>query len=170
VYQLLQSGAIIRVEDGAIIPQDPANRDYREYEDWTADGNTAQPEAVDLTALRTAAGATVDAAAEAARCRYVTSGAGQAMTYLRKAQQAQAFKDAGYSGAVPALVQAAATGRGLAAQAAADLILATQAAWETIGAAIETARETGKTAVGEAADAGAIQTARETAIAALGAL
>ena len=41
-YQLTASEepcAVIRTEDGACIPPDPANRDYAEYQRWVADGN-----------------------------------------------------------------------------------------------------------------------------------
>ena len=41
-YQLTASEepcAVIRTEDGACIPPDPANRDYAEYQQWVADGN-----------------------------------------------------------------------------------------------------------------------------------
>lgn len=34
---------IIRDADGANIPADPANRDWREYQDWLAAGNTPNP-------------------------------------------------------------------------------------------------------------------------------
>ena len=33
---------IQRIEDGACIPTDPANADYREYLAWVADGNTPE--------------------------------------------------------------------------------------------------------------------------------
>ena len=36
---------IIRKADGAQIPKDPANKDYAEYLEWVAAGNT--PEAAD---------------------------------------------------------------------------------------------------------------------------
>ena len=40
-YQKLKNGFIRRVSDGAQIPPDPSNRDYKEYLTWEAAGNTA---------------------------------------------------------------------------------------------------------------------------------
>jgi len=34
--------AILRKEDGALIPKDPANTDYAEYLKWVEAGNTAE--------------------------------------------------------------------------------------------------------------------------------
>lgn len=34
---------ILRLADGAVIPTDPRNRDYREYLEWVAAGNTPEP-------------------------------------------------------------------------------------------------------------------------------
>lgn len=42
-YQLTASTSIIRLSDGAFIPNDPGNRDYREYLKWVEDGNTPEP-------------------------------------------------------------------------------------------------------------------------------
>ena len=42
-YQLTTSTSIKRLSDGAFIPNDPGNRDYREYLDWLAAGNTPEP-------------------------------------------------------------------------------------------------------------------------------
>jgi hypothetical protein len=43
MYQLTTSTSIIRLSDGATVPNDPGNRDYREYLDWLEAGNTPEP-------------------------------------------------------------------------------------------------------------------------------
>jgi len=43
-YQLVaDSDAVLRVQDQAFIPDDPANRDRQEYDLWLAGGNTPDP-------------------------------------------------------------------------------------------------------------------------------
>ena len=37
------SQCIKRIADNAFIPFDPANRDYQEYLEWLAEGNTPTP-------------------------------------------------------------------------------------------------------------------------------
>jgi hypothetical protein len=38
-----QVNCVIRLEDNAFIPFDPANTDYQAYLKWVAEGNTPQP-------------------------------------------------------------------------------------------------------------------------------
>lgn len=42
-YQLTASDMILRTEDQAWIPPDPANRDYAEYLEWVEDGGVPDP-------------------------------------------------------------------------------------------------------------------------------
>jgi hypothetical protein len=42
-YQLTTGTSIIRLSDGAFIPNDPGNTDYRNYQAWLEAGNTPEP-------------------------------------------------------------------------------------------------------------------------------
>lgn len=42
-YKLTRFNTIIRLADGANIPQADGNRDYREYLEWLAEGNESEP-------------------------------------------------------------------------------------------------------------------------------
>lgn len=44
MYKQTPSGTfVIRKKDGAYIPQDPANKDWQEYQEWLSDGNMPDP-------------------------------------------------------------------------------------------------------------------------------
>lgn len=44
MYKLTQAkNTILRLSDGAFIPRDPENRDYKEFLAWEAKGNTPEP-------------------------------------------------------------------------------------------------------------------------------
>lgn len=121
----------------------------------------------------------IDAQAGATRSKYITTVAGQSETYMSKASDAAAYKAAGYpfaslasyvwvqseavaiNGASPTSAQV---------KAAADGILAAQAAWIALGATIEQARRAGSVAVAAASTVAAVQAAQAAAVAALGAM
>lgn len=128
------------------------------------------PPPLSLDQVKAAALAAIDAEAGKARGRYITIAPGQEATYLLKAAQADAFKAAGYTGAVPGLVQAEIDATGATAQQATDAILAQQVAWEYKAAQIESARRRGKVAVGNAVDVAAVEVAETAAITELAAL
>ncbi len=43
MYRAKTDGCVIRLSDGASIPPDERNRDWRKYLAWQAGGNTPQP-------------------------------------------------------------------------------------------------------------------------------
>lgn len=45
MYKLTNSTVIIRLSDNAYIPQDHANRDYADYQEWLSSGNIPEPPA-----------------------------------------------------------------------------------------------------------------------------
>jgi hypothetical protein len=121
----------------------------------------------------------IDTQAGATRSKYITTVPGQSETYVSKAADAAAYKASGYpftSLASYLWVQAEAVAiNGVSptsaqAKAAADSILAAQAAWIALGAQIEQARRAGSVAVAAAGTVAAVQAAQAAAIAALGAM
>ena len=131
-------------------------------------GSVAAFNAQGLAHVQADADAAIDLKAEQVRLRYITAGAGQAGTYILKAQQADSFKAAGYPPAsVPALIQAEANATGSTAQQAADSIIAQRNQWVLKAAQIEQARRYGKIQVDAATTAAAVIAARDSAIASL---
>lgn len=143
----------------------------QEVEDFYA-AYIADPER--LVEKKSAAKRTVDRRAEYIRRGYITFGDGQAMTYLRKEDEAEKYKTAGYptigSPVDYPWIQAEMDATGLSGQQAADLILAQRDAWLTVGTAIEKERRLGKVNIDAATDEAGVNTARDNATAALEAL
>lgn len=122
--------------------------------DWTA-ARTAG-----LDTLKSTLCASIDATAEEVRGRYITLGAGQAMTYQSKAAEAAALaQDADPD---PAAYPLLAAEIGITGDTLADVgvaVRAAQAAWAQIGGVIEAVRLAGKAAVRAAEDATAARAA-----------
>ena len=132
-----------------------------------------------LLDARDAANAAIDAQAGATRSKYITTVAGQSETYMSKSADASAYKAAAYpfanltsypwvqaeavaiNGAPPTSDQV---------KAAADGILAAQAAWVAMGAQIEQERRAGSVAVAAASTVAAVQAAQAAAVSTLGAM
>ncbi|HWJ72419.1 MAG TPA: hypothetical protein VNX29_04555 [Kaistia sp.] len=115
-----------------------------------------------LDALKTSLRTAIDAEAERERLRYITAGAGQAMTYARKTEEAKAASaDATPTAEAYPLLAASVGIDGADIAAVAAVVLAMDAQWSVIGAAIEMARLSAKKTVTEAADEA---TARSAAV------
>lgn len=131
-----------------------------------------------LHEVRIAAYADIDAAAGAARARYMTVAYGQESTYLLKAADAHAYRSGGYVAAnidqhpwVKAKAEAMTDAPGPDDyQYAANLILSVRDAWFIVGVDIEREREKGKAAVAAALDAASVASVTENAISVLEAL
>lgn len=131
-----------------------------------------------LAEVQAAALTAIDAAAGAARARYITTANGQESTYLLKAADADRYKTAGYPAAqITSYPWVSAKAKAMVAapaaadyQAAANLIISTRDAWVAKGAAIEESRERGKAAVSAAATVAGVATARAAAEAEMAAL
>lgn len=129
-----------------------------QYENWREyrleeGGILHAPVAVGMAGVRTELKARIDAAAEAERLKYITPGAGQAMTYQQKVDEARAFKIASSPKAADYPVLSSEVG--ITAETlseVADVVLASFSLWQQIGAAIEAVRLGAKRDIDAAAD------------------
>lgn len=148
---------------------DPANRDtwaLRFRDDATAEQRAAATAAMaainPLNSRKRTAIAAIDQAAEAARLRRITGGAGMALTYQRKSMERMALLSAVQTSSpvtrdlFPMLwasvgVEVPASGNDAADLAAVAALVGTrEAQYATVGAAIESARLAAKAAVAAA--------------------
>jgi HEAT repeat protein len=63
-YQLTNTDVVIRTADQANVPNDPANRDRIEYEQWLADGGVPDPVPAAIVASLDSVGTDIKTAAE----------------------------------------------------------------------------------------------------------
>jgi hypothetical protein len=112
----------------------------------------------------------VDADAETARLRYITAGAGMAMTYAEKKDQALAVLQMGEAAANALANNGAAEFPTLSASvpleaqslyAAAQLVISKYEQWAALSRVIETTRLAGKKAISDASDVASAKAAYE---------
>lgn len=106
---------------------------------------------IDVDGLKAQLRTAIDDAAEEQRLRYITGGAGQAMTYAQKAEEARLCLDA--AGPDPEDYPLLAAEIGITASTlvgVAQVVATANAQWLQIGAAIEAARLSAKKAISEA--------------------
>lgn len=112
----------------------------------------------DLTTLKAGLINRINEQAELTRTLFITAGAGQALTYLRKENEARAWTAESDPGDFPFLA-AEASALGIDVATLAPLVLAQADAWVTIGSAIEGLRRGAVVAVGAAETVEAAQAA-----------
>jgi hypothetical protein len=112
-------------------------------EDWTP-----EPSSESLADLKVRLKARIDDAAEAERREYITQGAGQAMTYMQKADEASRYMSATDPDASGYPLLSAEVGiTAPTLQEVARVVHAAYSQWQIIGAAIEAARLATKAAI-----------------------
>lgn len=163
-----------RIPEGAVPLTEAEWRDWVEHQAerrWLDGVLVAiEPPTRPLVQVQAVARAAIDAAAEGARLRTITPGAGQALTYIEKEKDARAYAAAGYPSAQLAeypFVDAERQALGTTGRKAAELIIATADAWRKQAARIERRRREGKAAVEAAATPAAAESACDEALAAL---
>lgn len=161
----------VSLDTGEVVDWQPAPPADTAEVTYAWDQHAARWVAVPTMAKRAAdAHAQIDAAAGAARLRYITDVAGQQAVYLLKLEEARAYLASLSASDAPHVVsEAAATGASPLEVASA--IVARADLWNSqLSPAIEGARLGGKAAVSAAADADALAAALATALAALAAI
>ncbi len=130
-------------------PDVPQDADY----DYMFDGASWVQTDHALADLQAKAAKRVNGEAENYRLRFITPGAGQAMTYLEKKLQAEAcLADPSPDPAAYPLLAAEIGVRGATVTDVATVVKAQSDAWQTIGALIEGKRQTALVAIAAAGD------------------
>lgn len=174
-YKLAANG--VTRDDGANIPDAGGNRDWQEYQEWLAAGNTPDPSDIpSLSNLQVAACSAIDQAAGITRQKYITTSPGQEATYIEKARQCDAYVAAGYPDTPDpiaysyVIAEQAARGGNTTYQQACDSILAERNQWSVLGAKIEEARRKAKIAINAATTIEGAEVAKAVGLAELAVL
>jgi len=132
------------------LPEDAVELSAEQYDLWVVeqhllwvDGELVPDvvQTVPLVTIKTAQKVEIDRLAEIERLKYITPGAGQAMTYQQKVAEAQSYKAA--TNPKPADYPILASEVGITAPTlseVADTVLAAYRQWQQIGAGIEAIR------------------------------
>ncbi|QGA56148.1 hypothetical protein [Brucella sp. 2280] len=136
---------------GYIVPE---GAEVISYEEWLSRKDAAgQAHPLSLDQIKMDIKYTIDSAAEGERLKYITPGAGQAMTYSQKVVEAQAFKVASDPQAADYPILSSEVGITAATLAeVADVVIAAFRQWQQIGAVIEGIRLGAKRDVEAATD------------------
>lgn len=168
-YRRLGDHALLR-DDNVSVPVDPLNADYREYLGWVAQGNQPTPADVpSLDEIKRAAKAEVDRRAEMARTQYITPGAGQAMSYREKLNEALdclvrfALDNPPPVGTYPLLESEVGITAG-STLAVAQAVSSTYNSWKLIEANINGIRLAAKQNIDAALNAAAVQAVRDAVV------
>lgn len=145
-----ESIAVAQAKAGEVVLAAPTMSSWK----ITADGQGIEPVPTNLTAVAVAASAKVDAEAEIARNGIITSGSGQALTYMRKEVEARALilNSSAYA---PLLTEEART-LGMDLLDLAAEVIAAADNWVTVAARIESARRKAKADIAVAQSESAI--------------
>lgn len=159
-YALIK-GVLVRLADGACIPDDPDNADFVRFTresasragdpTFLADGYDPR---ADLSTLRAEALGAIDDLAERVRLRYLTPGTGQTQIYTDKMAQAKAWQAATANERRDLtkwpLLEAEVDANELAPAAAVTRILQAANAWQAAASKIERVRLRAKRLLDEA--------------------
>lgn len=177
-YKLLENG-VLRTSDGAHIPKNESNVDYRQFLMFCSEhglldaSSNVLPDNVliedvstrSLAEIKEEAKRAVDLAAGQARARYITTAPGQEMVYILKTQEAtQCVNDSTPSAEKYPFVAADSIAFGVDLMTAAQMILAVQQQWFVLGAKIEEIRLTAKETINSKLRESTVIAARDTAI------
>lgn len=161
MYKIL-TGAVLRISDGATIPNDVANKDWRAYQDWLAEGNSPAP-MLNFDDQKSAALDAIDHFHSAVVQKLVSNPTQvEKDTWALKLEISSAITNkAAVSAAGQAFLKSAGFTTEAAKSAWAASVMAKSAAYAHVIGLAEKLRHTARTAVKAAADEASLKAALE---------